>query len=89
MLRKIGQNYQIALPIEIVKLLSLHVNEYIDIKVEDKKIVLEPQMVIPKDQAYFHSAEWQKDEAQATKDITKGRVTKTKGLKDLFKKLDA
>jgi antitoxin MazE len=88
MLRKIGQNYQIALPVEIVKMLRLHVNEYIDIQVKDKKIILEPQMMIPKDQAYFYSAAWQEDEAEATEDIKKGRVTKTKNLKDLLKKLD-
>lgn len=88
MLRKLGQNYQIALPKEIVKSLHLHTNDYIDIKVQNSKIILRPQIVIPKDQAYFYTPEWQKEEIQATEDIKKGHVTKTKNTKELFKELD-
>lgn len=89
MLRKLGQNYQIALPKEIVKSLHLHTNDYIDIKIQNSKIILEPQLVIPKEQAYFYTAEWQKEEAQTDEDIKKGRVTKTKNTKELFKELDS
>ena len=88
MLRKIGSNYQIAVPRELVKALRLHVNDYIDIRVEDRKIVLEPQVFVPKDQAYFYTPEWQKEEKAAQQDLAQGRVTKTKNLKDLFKALD-
>ena len=88
MLRKLGQNYQIALPKDVVKRLHLHVNDYLDIRVKDDKIIVEPQLVIPKDQAYFYTQEWQKEETEAQEDIKKRRVTKTKNLKGLFKKLD-
>lgn len=88
MLRKLGQNFQIALPKEIVRLLRLRVNDYLDVKTKDNKIILEPQVVIPKDQAYFYTPEWQKGELEAAEDIKKGRVTKTKNLKELFRELD-
>jgi antitoxin MazE len=88
MIRRLGKNYQIALPKEVVKNLNLHVNDYLDIKVEENKIVMEPQIVIPKDQAYFYTQDWQKEESKAQEDINKGRVTKTKDLKELFGKLE-
>ncbi len=88
MLRKLGQNFQVALPKEIARGLHLKVNDYLDISVKENRIILEPQVVIPKDQAYFYTAEWRKEEAEAREDIKKGRVTKTKNLKGLFKKLD-
>ena len=88
MLRKIGQNYQIAVPKEIVKTLRLHVHDYVDIRVRDNKIVLEPQLLIPKDQAYFYAEEWQREEKEAERDLQEKRVTKTKNLRELFKKLD-
>ena len=88
MLRKLGQNYQVALPKEVVRNLHLHINDYLDIKIKGSKIILEPQIVIPKDQAYFYTPEWQKEEAKAHQDIKKGRVTETKNLKELFKELD-
>lgn len=89
MLRKLGQNYQVALPKEVVKFLHLHINDYLDIRAQDNKIIIEPQMVIPKDQAYFYTPEWQKEEANAHEDIKKGCVSKTKNLKGLFKELDS
>lgn len=89
MLRKLGQNYQVALPKEVVKILHLHINDYLDITVKDHKIIIEPQLVIPKDQAYFYTPEWQKEEAEASEDIKTGRITKTRNLKGLFKELDS
>ena len=88
MLRKLGQNYQLAIPREIIKALHLNINDYLDVRLEDNKVVIEPQIVIPKDQAYFYTAEWQKGEKEADRDIKSGRTTKTKNLKELFKKLD-
>lgn len=88
MLRKLGQNYQLALPKEVVKTLHLRINDYLDIRIKENKIIIEPQLVIPKDQAYFYTSEWQKEEAEAHEDIKKGRVTKTKNLKTLFKQLE-
>ncbi len=88
MLRKLGQNYQVALPREVVKMLHLHINDYLDIDVKDNKISIIPQIVIPKDQAYFYTQEWQKDEKEAHNNIKKGRVTKTKDIKQLLKELD-
>jgi len=88
MLRKLGQNYQVALPKEVVKILHLNTNDYLDISVKENKIIIEPQVVIPKDQAYFYTPEWQKEEAEAHEDIKKGRVTKTKNPKGLFKELE-
>ena len=87
MLRKLGQNYQIALPKEIAKILHIQVNDYLDIHIEDNRIIVEPQMVIPKDQAYFFTSEWQKDEKEADRDIREGRVIKAKNVKELIKKL--
>ena len=88
MIRKLGKNYQIALPRKVVKNLHLNVDDYIDITIEDNKIIIEPQVIIPKDQAYFHTKEWQKDEKEADKDIKSGRTTKTKNIKELFEELD-
>ncbi|MBI4064695.1 MAG: AbrB/MazE/SpoVT family DNA-binding domain-containing protein [Elusimicrobia bacterium] len=88
MLRKLGQSYQVAIPRELILRLGLKIEDYLDIRLERGKIVLEPQTIVPRDQAYFYTKEWQKEENQAAQDIRIGRVTKTKTIKDLFKKLD-
>ena len=88
MLRRIGQSYQVAIPRQISKRLGLKVDDYLDVRVENHRIILEPQVLVPKDQAYFYTPEWQVDEHKASEDIRKGRVTRTKSLKELFEKLD-
>lgn len=88
MLRKIGQSYQVAIPRQISKRLGLRVNDYLDVRVERNRIILEPQVLVPKEQAYFYTPQWQRDERRASEDIRKGRVTRTKHLKELFEKMD-
>ena len=89
MLRKLGQNNQIAVPKEIVESLRLQVNDYLDVRIVGNTIVLEPQVMIPKDQQYFYTEAWQADERKAAIDIKTGKVTKTQDLKGFVDKLDS
>jgi hypothetical protein len=71
-----------------VSKLGLKVQDYLEVRLEGGKIVLEPQVIVPKDQAYFYTKEWQKEERQAAEDIRRGRVTKTRNVRGLIEKLD-
>jgi AbrB family looped-hinge helix DNA binding protein len=88
MLRKLGKSNQVAIPKEIISDLGLKQNDYLDIYISDNKVVLEPKLLISKDQAYFYTAEWQIGEREAEKDIKEGRVTKTRDIDELFNELD-
>ena len=88
MLRKLGKSNQVAIPKEIMSGLRLKKDDYLDIYIENNKIILEPKVLVPKDQAYFFTEEWQIDERDAEEDIREGRVTKTKDLDGLFRELD-
>ena len=88
MLRKVGVNYQVALPREIVKKLHISKNDLMDIHIVDGGVYLKPQVSIPKDQAYFFTPEWQEGEKEADEDIKAGRIIETKNLKELFDLLD-
>ena len=61
MLRKLGKNYQIAIPREIIRDLGLKQEDYMDLYISENKVILEPKVLIPKDQAYFYSEQWQAD----------------------------
>jgi len=69
MLRKLGKSNQVAIPKEIVSGLRLKKDDYLDIYIENNKIILEPKVLVPKDQAYFFTKEWQIDERNAEEDI--------------------
>ncbi|MFQ5772180.1 MAG: AbrB/MazE/SpoVT family DNA-binding domain-containing protein [bacterium] len=88
MLRKLGKSNQVAIPKDIVGTLRLTPDDYLDVYIEDNRIILEPKVVIPKDQTYFFTEEWQGEEQQAVKDIQDKGVTKTTNLDELFEKMD-
>jgi len=88
MLRKLGKSNQVAIPKEIVVSLGLKKDDYLDVYIEGHRIVMEPKILVPKDQAYFFTREWQKEEIEAESDIREGRVTNTKGLDELIEKMD-
>jgi looped-hinge helix DNA binding domain, AbrB family len=78
MLRKLGKSNQVAIPKKIIAVLGLKKDDYLDIYIDNKKIILEPKVLVPKDQAYFFTSEWQVGEQDAEEDIRKDRITKTK-----------
>lgn len=88
MITQLREKSQVTIPKEIIKKLNLKIGDSIDIDVEDNKIVIKPVVVVPKDQAWFWSREWQHNEKQADKDITKGRTKKLNSAQELFEDLD-
>lgn len=63
---------QITIPSTIRNALNLLENDQIQISVEDGRIILQPVITIPKDQAWFWTKEWQAGEQEAQNDIAKG-----------------
>jgi bifunctional DNA-binding transcriptional regulator/antitoxin component of YhaV-PrlF toxin-antitoxin module len=71
---RIGPKHQITITKDIFEALDLKVGDFLDAHIEDSTIVLVPQKLIPKDQAWFWSEEWQKGEKEADEDIKAGRL---------------
>ncbi len=85
----IGSKHQLTLPKEILKAARLSPGDPLEITYEDDTIILRPQIHIPRDQAWFWTKEWQKGELEAEADIRVGRLTNTRSLKELFRRLDS
>jgi len=71
---KVKQNYQITLPNSVRKDLNIAVGDYMEVEKQDGDLLLKPVKVVPSDQAYFYTAEWQKGEENADKDRASGNV---------------
>ncbi len=71
---KIQNKYQITLPKAVRDSFGLKIGDYVEIDKNNGKILLRPVSVVPKDQRYFHTPEWQAMEAEADKDIEAGDV---------------
>lgn len=85
---KVTRNFQVTIPASIRQALHVKVGSLIDFVVQKGQVILQPKMLIDEDQSWFWTEEWQKGEREADEDIRKGRVTKTKNIQELFKKLD-
>jgi AbrB family looped-hinge helix DNA binding protein len=62
----------VTIPGVIRQELDLHEGDYLVATVEDGRIVLIPASVIPDDQAWFWTPEWQAKEAEADQEIADG-----------------
>lgn len=71
---KIGPKHQITIPKDIFKKLSLEVGDILEAEVKGSGIFISPNKLIPRNQAWFWTKEWQKREKEAEEDIRRGKV---------------
>jgi AbrB family looped-hinge helix DNA binding protein len=87
MLVDLKQKSQVTIPKDFVKKLNLKVGDKLDVEEKDGKLVITPVVVVPKDQAWFYSPEWQKNEIEADKQKNQGKINKASNKEELFEKL--
>ena len=75
---------QVTLPLSMRKALRIEEGSVLMSKIVDDAIVLVPQEVVDRDQAWFWKDRWQKLEADAEKDISAGRTKTFDSVEDLF-----
>lgn len=79
---------QVTIPHEIVEALNLEEGDDLECRLVDGKIVFVPMVSIPKDQAWFWTEEWQKEEREIEQQIKDGRLTEPMTLEDTLDDLD-
>jgi AbrB family looped-hinge helix DNA binding protein len=71
---KIGPKHQITIPKEVFKSLRLEIGDFLETKVKDNVLILIPKKLIPKDQEWFWTEEWQDKEKEADEAIKRGET---------------
>ena len=72
---RIGPKHQVTIPAEALERLGLEPGDFLEVQVDGEALRLVPQKLIPKDQAWFWTREWQEGEREAEEDIEQGRVS--------------
>jgi AbrB family looped-hinge helix DNA binding protein len=72
---RIGPKHQITIPKDVFDSLHLKVGDFMETEIKDNVIVLIPHKLVPKDQEWFWTQEWQAKEKEADKAIAKGEVS--------------
>lgn len=87
MIIDLKQKSQVTIPKKIVDKLKLKVGDKIDIEEKDGKLILTPVTIIPRDQAWFYTPEWQKGEIEVDGQLKEGKVHVAESLEKLFRDL--
>ncbi len=82
---KVTRNFQVTIPAEIRKALSIQIGTLVDFVVEKGALVIRPKRLIDDDQAWFWTKEWQKGEKEAERSIRKGDVIKFSNVQEMKK----
>ncbi|MCL4416639.1 MAG: AbrB/MazE/SpoVT family DNA-binding domain-containing protein [Actinobacteria bacterium] len=87
MIIDLKQKSQVTIPKKLVEKLSLKIGDKIDIEEKDGRLVLTPVIMVPKDQAWFYTPEWQKDETEVDRQLKEGKIHVAETVEKLFKDL--
>ncbi len=68
--------------------MPLNDGDIFQVQVESDKVILIPMKLIPADQAWYWTKEWQEGEKEAEADISAGRVKSFDNMEDLLEDLD-
>ena len=66
---RIGPKHQITIPQETLDQLGLEPGDFLEVQVREDALYLIPQKLIPRDQAWFWTREWQGREREADEAI--------------------
>lgn len=72
---RIGPKHQITIPQEAFQRLDLRAGDFLEVQVRGEALYLVPQKLIPRDQAWFWTREWQEREREADEAIARGELS--------------
>jgi AbrB family looped-hinge helix DNA binding protein len=72
---KMGAKRQLTLPQEVVRRLGLRQGDYLEVRAGRNRIELVPMALIPRDQAWFWTPEWQEKEKEADRALARRDYT--------------
>jgi antitoxin MazE len=87
MLVELKQKSQVTIPSELVKKMNLRPGDKLEVVEQEGRLIITPVVVIPRDQIWFYTKEWQQGEALVDKDIKEGKVRTVSSKAELFKDL--
>ncbi|SDX03803.1 looped-hinge helix DNA binding domain-containing protein, AbrB family [Alicyclobacillus hesperidum] len=84
---RIKRKAQVTIPKSILESLQLHENDLLEARVENGAIVLIPAVAVPRDQAWYWTEEWQREEREVDREIKQGG-TEPLNVEEAIKVLD-
>jgi AbrB family looped-hinge helix DNA binding protein len=84
---RVGAKHQVTIPHRISRALRLKKGDHMLLRLVGGRVEMIPVSLIPKDQLWFWTPEWQKKEHEADVDIARGNVKTSDSVEELMKDL--
>lgn len=84
---RLGKRSVLTLGADLTRELKLTDGDLLELCVQDGKIILEPKKVIPAEQEWFWTEEWQTGEREAQAEIDAGLTRHANSAKELMEEL--
>jgi len=82
---EVRRKNQVTLPKALAAQLHIQEGDLLEYSIEDGKIIITPKVLIPKEQAWFWSKEWQAGEQEVQKELNEKGPGKAYSAKELLK----
>ena len=87
MLVDFKQKSQVTIPNKLVEKLKLKPGDKLEIYEKNGRLIIEPVSVIPREQAWFYSEQWQQEEQGVEEEIRSGHLKVAESEEELWEKL--
>lgn len=84
---RLGAKHQVTIPRRISKALGLKKGDHMLMRLVDRRVEMVPVSLIPKDQLWFWTPEWQAKEREVDEALAQGDFKEAKSVEELLKKL--
>ena len=84
---RLGKRSVLTLGADVTRELRLTDGDLFELCIQDGKIILEPKKIIPADQEWFWTEEWQAGEREAQAEIDAGLTKRANSPSELMKEL--
>jgi len=86
---RVGAKHQVTIPRRISNALKLKTGDHMLVRLVDNTLELIPAQVVPKDQRWFWTPEWQAREREVDEALARGEFVESKSADELLAKLKA
>ncbi len=84
---RVGAKHQVTIPHRISKALKLKKGDHLLLRVVDRRVEMIPVNLIPKDQLWYWTPEWQKKEREVDEALARGDFKEAESVEALLKEL--